>query len=81
MYLIRILPCFLPGFTDGESTWLPINENYVTLNVAAQQEASQSSLKVYKALAELRQEAAFRNLDIAFPKVTETVFSFVRYQI
>ncbi len=46
------------GFTDGGVTpWLPINSNYVELNVEAQREDPSSHLAVYKALAQLRKDS------------------------
>lgn len=67
------------GFTSGNKTWLPVNDNYLSLNVQVQREAQQSSLKVYRALAALRKEDVFFTGGIAFPVITEDIFSFVRF--
>ena len=43
------------GFTDpGVETWIPLNSNYVTLNVEAQQPDPLSHLSIYKSLVQLR---------------------------
>ena len=54
------------GFTTGDNTWLPVNENYETINVMTEEEAVQSSWKLYSQLAKLRQKPVFRegNIDI-----------------
>ncbi len=46
------------GFTGSASgPWLPVNPDYSTLNVQAQADSKSSShLKVYKALAEMREQ-------------------------
>jgi len=48
------------GFSTASRTWLPINPNYATLNVAAQLEAPESHIKVYKALTKLRQRNVWK---------------------
>ncbi len=43
------------GFSDlGVETWLPVHDNYLTLNVEAQEGEPASHLNIYKALASLR---------------------------
>lgn len=48
------------GFSKGRSTWLPVADNYKTLNVKAQEEASTSPLKTFKQLVQLHKRAAFQ---------------------
>ncbi|KAF2353047.1 Glycosyl hydrolase family 13 catalytic domain [Trinorchestia longiramus] len=67
------------GFTNGKTTWLPGNENYVTLNVANQEAAEQSCIQNYKDLAILRKADVFFSGGIAYPVITEEIFSYVRY--
>ena len=43
------------GFSNSDTTWLPVNPNYLEVNVEAQKSAPESHLKVYQALANLRQ--------------------------
>ena len=43
------------GFSDpGAETWLPVNDNYVTLNVEEQLEDPFSHLAVYRAAAQIK---------------------------
>ncbi|KAK7070732.1 hypothetical protein SK128_004086, partial [Halocaridina rubra] len=65
------------GFTMHNDTWLPVNKNYRTLNVKAQTEAEMSHLKVYQNITQLRKENVFRLGDIAYPVITEDIFSFI----
>lgn len=48
------------GFSNAESTWLPVGENYKTVNVQAQEEASNSHLKIFRKLTKIRKEPVFR---------------------
>ncbi|KOB77337.1 Alpha amylase [Operophtera brumata] len=48
------------GFSTADITWLPVAEGYETLNVEVQEASDRSHLKVYRALADLRQEDVFR---------------------
>lgn len=68
----------MAGFTNGSDTWLPVNPNYTEINVAAQEAAEHSSLKVYKELIKLRAEATFRDGDLSFPTHDQYTFSFLR---
>jgi hypothetical protein len=36
------------GFSDADKTWLPVNKNYVTVNVETQDENPFSHLQTYK---------------------------------
>ena len=42
------------GFTDGDTTWLKVNPNYVEINAEAQEFDDNSVLSYYKKLIELR---------------------------
>ncbi|KAL7638994.1 UNVERIFIED_CONTAM: hypothetical protein RMT77_010528 [Armadillidium vulgare] len=66
------------GFSTASKTWIPVNENYLTLNVKSQNEASQSHIKVYKDLAKLRLKKTFQFGTIDFAVATEEVLAFVR---
>ncbi|XP_011307786.1 maltase 1 [Fopius arisanus] len=46
------------GFNQGERTWIPVNENFVELNLAAQKTAKFSHYKIYKKLIHLRKTHA-----------------------
>lgn len=47
------------GFTEGNTTWLPVNPNYRALNLKSQKEAEKSHWKLYKQLLELRRHPSF----------------------
>ncbi|XP_010221013.1 PREDICTED: neutral and basic amino acid transport protein rBAT [Tinamus guttatus] len=42
------------GFTEGNSSWLPVNPDYESVNVETQKTQSNSSLNLYRALSSLR---------------------------
>ncbi|NXO80683.1 SLC31 protein, partial [Sitta europaea] len=42
------------GFTEGNSSWLPVNSNYQSVNVEVQSSCPNCTLGVYRALAALR---------------------------
>ncbi len=42
------------GFSDGETTWLPVTPNYVEINAENEQKDENSVLHYYKKLIELR---------------------------
>ena len=50
------------GFTTGDSTWLPVNENYLELNAAAQDGQAHSHLEIFKSLQSLRREMKYSAL-------------------
>ncbi|XP_051160970.1 maltase 2-like [Leptopilina boulardi] len=45
------------GFSTNQKTWLPVNDNYKTLNLAAQKVESTSHYKVFKALTTLKKKS------------------------
>ncbi|XP_025263073.1 maltase 2-like [Camponotus floridanus] len=44
------------GFSTANSTWLPVNPNYKTLNLQAEERSYQSHYKIYKTLAYLHRK-------------------------
>lgn len=45
------------GFSDAETTWLPLSQNYETHNVAAESDDPDSFLSLYRKLGKLRNES------------------------
>ncbi|CAL1683227.1 unnamed protein product [Lasius platythorax] len=48
------------GFSTNPKTWLPVNKNYVTLNLAAQKQQDNSYYALYKRVSEIRMFAAVK---------------------
>jgi alpha-glucosidase len=48
------------GFSTGPKTWLPVGNNYKTVNVKAQEEATNSHLKIFRKLTTIRKQPVFR---------------------
>lgn len=46
------------GFNEGGETWLPVHNNYHTVNVATQMKTVQSPFKLYQALTSLKSKSA-----------------------
>ena len=65
------------GFTEG-APWLPVNEDYLTRNVACQRERSESLLQLYRHLIHLRKLPAFRKGDYIPDMQDKCTFAFVR---
>lgn len=68
------------GFsTTDNKTWLPIHENYKTINLKAQKASENSTFKLYQRLIKLRKDhEALHHLQLETKAVSETVFGFVR---
>uniref|UniRef100_A0A1Q3FRY4 alpha-glucosidase n=1 Tax=Culex tarsalis TaxID=7177 RepID=A0A1Q3FRY4_CULTA len=49
------------GFTTASKPWLPVNPNYVTVNVEAELNADKSHLKVFEELMKVRDEDDFHD--------------------
>ncbi|XP_023937439.2 maltase 2-like [Bicyclus anynana] len=67
------------GFSTADKTWLPIAEGYETLNVEVQKNAARSHFKVYQALADLRQENAFKYGRLDSLALNKDIFAFKRW--
>lgn len=66
------------GFSSIADTWLPVNPNYLELNVKAQSGAPLTHLEIYKRVASLRVEPSMVYGDY-FPKIiSQKVFTYVR---
>lgn len=48
------------GFSTANKTWLPVGNNYKTVNVKAQEEAENSHLKIFRRLTQIRKQPVFR---------------------
>lgn len=67
------------GFSTSKKTWIPVNPNYVTLNVEYEKNATRSHLKIFQELVDLRKLEVFRSGDVKFYEIAEYVFAFSRY--
>lgn len=68
------------GFSSGKTPWLPVNPDYETVNVRAEERAPDSILNYYKALIRLRKEnPQLRDGDfVAVDESNNNVLSFLR---
>ena len=66
------------GFSDNDTTWLPVNRNYLWLNLEAQKVAPKSHYKVYQQLTELRKKPAIQRGDTEVAALSERVLAFTR---
>ncbi|TDG41740.1 hypothetical protein AWZ03_011846 [Drosophila navojoa] len=66
------------GFSTNSSTWLPINPNYVAVNVAAESAADTSHLKLYKQLVELRKSKTLQYGSTRYAAINENVLAIKR---
>lgn len=80
VFLFEIIDIFFssPGFSTANKTWLPVADGYETLNVEVQKASDRSHLKVYQALAALRQEKVFRYGRYESLALNKDVFAFRR---
>lgn len=66
------------GFTEGSSTWLPVADNYKTVNVKRERGISRSHLNVYKELQNLRRETQFQQGDAEVKALSQNVLAIKR---
>ncbi|XP_044019336.1 alpha-glucosidase-like [Aphidius gifuensis] len=66
------------GFSSNNKTWLPVHENYKTLNLAAQKLARNSHYHIFKKVVALKKIRAIREGKIKFINVNEKVLIVIR---
>ena len=66
------------GFSTSETTWLPVHENYKTLNLAAQKLAPASHYKVFKAMARIKKKLPIFKKGSVEVSVIKNVLGIVR---
>lgn len=66
------------GFSSADRTWLPVNPNYVDLNLQAEKLAAKSHFKFYQKLMELRKLDTFQYGDLKILALNQNVFAYVR---
>ncbi|XP_012530711.1 alpha-glucosidase [Monomorium pharaonis] len=66
------------GFSTNPKTWLPVNENYMTLNLAAQKEQNNSYYALYKAISALRKWPAVKGGILTTKLFGDDVLAFTR---
>jgi alpha-glucosidase len=68
------------GFSEAQATWLPVAQDYIDKNVAAQQEDVTSSFRLYQDLLALRKNAsALCEGTYEHAHTDENIFMFWRY--
>lgn len=66
------------GFSDANSTWLPVNENYKTVNVEKEKKGKHTHYGVYKDLVALRELEILKKGDLTTGLLEEDVLVIVR---
>lgn len=67
------------GFSTGSKTWLPVSENYQTVNVAAQNGRKGSHFEVFKKLMALRKSEAATNGSLIIEALNDEVLLIRRH--
>lgn len=67
------------GFSTNPKTWLPVNKNYVTLNLAAQKRQDNSYYALYEAVSALRILPAVKQGTLTTNLLNNDVLFFARY--
>ncbi|XP_046614382.1 maltase 1-like [Neodiprion virginianus] len=66
------------GFSTSSTTWLPVNRNYVSLNLAAQKAVSHSHYHVYQAMTALRKLPIFKRGSLSVEVLADNVLAITR---
>nr|BAI44029.1 alpha-glucosidase [Bombus diversus diversus] len=66
------------GFSTNSTTWLKVNDNYKTINLAAEKKDGNSFYTFYKKLSTLRKSPYLKAADLTTKLLSENVFAFAR---
>lgn len=69
---------FCVGFSASSNTWLPVNENYKTINVERLKSLNRSHYHHFKELTKLRNEPTIIMGDVNSKSISRELFAFVR---
>ncbi|CAI6368453.1 unnamed protein product [Macrosiphum euphorbiae] len=67
------------GFSTNNKTWLPVHNNYKTLNLETQKIAKNSHYKIFKKVVALKQKRVVREGKIQFINIDEKVLIVIRH--
>lgn len=56
----KLFPASISGFSTNSTTWIPVNANFLALNLEQQKNSPVSHYKVYQALTQLRKDPVLR---------------------
>lgn len=66
------------GFSKSDTTWLPVADNYKTLNVAAQNRAKKSHLRTFKKLTQYRKRRILTEGDLDMQVINDNLVVYKR---
>ncbi|XP_055632787.1 maltase 2-like isoform X2 [Toxorhynchites rutilus septentrionalis] len=66
------------GFSTANKTWLPVNPNYVRLNLERQRKSRTSHYQMYRELVEIRKHDTFRRGSIQLIPYNDEVITHIR---
>ncbi|XP_043521918.1 alpha-glucosidase-like isoform X2 [Frieseomelitta varia] len=66
------------GFSSNSHTWLPVNPNYKTLNLADEKKDKNSYYTLYEKLSKLKKSPHFKQANLVTEVLDEYVFAFAR---
>ncbi|KAK9308580.1 hypothetical protein QLX08_001445 [Tetragonisca angustula] len=66
------------GFSSNYHTWLPVNNNYKTLNLADEKKDKNSYYTFYEKLSKLKKSTQFKQATLVTKVLDEYVFAFAR---
>ncbi|XP_076302365.1 alpha-glucosidase-like [Lasioglossum baleicum] len=66
------------GFSTNPKTWLPVNDNYRIVNLAAEKKDKNSYYNFYKKVSALKKSPYFKRASLITKLLNENVFAFAR---